>query len=81
MAVPDPKPPSYEPWRSEPWDPAARLGQSSNQAHNLHPPVPRVVPPSRTVLRSYLLRVTTDPEGIIRNFTCEEQRSGAIQLQ
>lgn len=73
VVVPDPRSPAYAPRRSEPWVPAGKPGQPSIQPSILHPPVPRDVPPGRTVLRSYLLRVATDPAGIIRNFTCEEQ--------
>jgi hypothetical protein len=73
VAVPDPRPPGCEPRPSEPWIPLARPGQPSLQPNSLHPPVPRNVSPSQTVLRTYLLRVTTDPAGIIQNFTCAEQ--------
>jgi hypothetical protein len=58
--------------RGETWVPAVRPGQPSLQPRSLRPPAPRDVPLSQTVLRSYLLRVATDPTGIIRNFTCED---------
>ena len=73
VAVPDPKPPVHEPRRGEPGVPAARPGQPSLAPGCLRPPLPRATPRSRTVLRSHLLKVVTDPAGIIRGFTCEEQ--------
>jgi hypothetical protein len=70
--VPDMKPPSLEPPPVKPWVPPFRPGEGASRPRIVPTPVPGEMPTLRPLNRSFLLRVFTDPAGIIQGSSCVE---------